>query len=340
MSNDGRIGRLRAAGTPREIGLTLGRRSRAAVHERLVHTAAWRICAAQARGPALVAMHGWVAAHYRGILSEIEGLAEGLDLPFHEVFAWNCRGEISAAPDGCTTVMLPGPRPCLGHNEDGLPELDGHCFLAEVLPEGEPGFCAFCYPGSLPGHTFAVTGAGLVQTVNNLRLHVRDPQAPRMVLGRAVLAAPDIDAALAVLQAAPAGAGFHFALAQAGEDGIHSVEFGAGHVTPRQVTAPEVHANHALFHPLARTDQRVTESSRDRQDRGAALLKQGARAPLDILHDEAGPGLPVYRDAPDDPDNENTLATAIFEIGAEDVNWWVYPGRGAEPSHARTVRRC
>ena len=339
MSSEGRIGWLRTGGSPYEIGLALGRQARKAAHARLVHTPAWQACAALSASPAVGAMHGWVAARYPGILREIEGLAEGLDLPLGEVFAWNCRGELAATPDGCTTVMLPGPQPRIAHNEDGLPDLDGHCFIAEIAPQGAPGFRAFCYPGSLPGHTFAVTEAGLVQTVNNLRLRVRDPQAPRMVLGRAVLGADDVDAALAVLRDAPAGAGFHFALARAGEGAVHSVEFGAGRVAQRRLDRPAVHANHALDHPQARDDQIVTDSSRDRQERGEALLSAGVREPLEILHDTAGPGLPVYRDAPDDPDNENTLATAVFDIGADGVSWWIHERRGADPIHVHTLPR-
>ena len=339
MSNESRIGFLRAGGDPAAIGAALGRHARAAVRERLVPSAPWQACAVRADSPQLAAMRDWVAVQHPRILRELEGLADGLDLPFAQVFAWNCRGEIAAAPDGCTTVMLPGPRPRIAHNEDGLPQLDGHCFLAEIAPDDEPGFTAFCYPGSLPGHAFAVTGAGMVQTVNNLRLRVRDARAPRMVLGRAVLAASDPKAALGVLRTAPAGAGFHFALAQAGRAEILSVEFGAGRVSQRVVTGPELHANHALHHPGGCADQVVTDSSRDRQAHGTALLESGVRDPLTVLHDEGGPGLPILRADPDDPDDENTLATAVFDIGADDVNWRVHERREAKACHVHRLAR-
>ncbi|MGF6639037.1 hypothetical protein OKW27_002780 [Paraburkholderia sp. 35.1] len=45
---------------------------------------------------------------------------------------------------------------------------------------------------------------------------------------------------------------------------------------------------------------------------------------LDVLHDRAPAGLPIYRDDPYDPDDENTLATALFEIGNAGVSMKAY----------------
>ncbi|WP_414695568.1 carcinine hydrolase/isopenicillin-N N-acyltransferase family protein [Paraburkholderia sp.] len=73
----------------------------------------------------------------------------------------------------------------------------------------------------------------------------------------------------------------------------------------------------------------VTDSSRDRQARVDHLLSTLASpikpaALLDVLQDRAPSGLPIYRDDPLDPDDENTLATALFEIGRADVSMKVY----------------
>ena len=104
-------------------------------------------------------------------------------------------------------MQLPSATPVLAHNEDGLPGLAGACFLADVAPEGDPAFMSFCYPGSIPGHSFAVTAAGLVITVNNLRLHGVSAEIPRMVLTRALLAAPDRATAVSILRNAPPAVG-------------------------------------------------------------------------------------------------------------------------------------
>ncbi|MTJ04209.1 MAG: 6-aminopenicillanic acid acyl-transferase [Sediminimonas qiaohouensis] len=324
MSNNARgdLGRVHATGTPAEVGYALGRAGRNAVHRHLIGLDIWKSVNAPRLRPRVADMTRAVRAAYPGIWQELRGMAKGLDLPIAEVMAWNCRGDLLASvPDGCTTVTLPGTDPVVAHNEDGLPFFRGACFMARVQPGDEPGFTAFCYPGSLPGHTFAVTDGGLVQAVNNLRLTAIAPRMPRMVLGRAVLQAAGIDGALAILSAAPPSGGFHFTLAQAGAGRIVSVEFGTGAPAIREVTQPMAHANHALHLDVAQT---ITQSSHDRQARAETLVSGPDAAPLAILRDTGGGGLPIRRDDPDDPDCENTLATALVHVGQQGLKWTVY----------------
>lgn len=329
MSNERPLGWVRLGGAPRDIGRALGRAGRAAVHRHLLPSAPWAEITAPHHMARVARLAEATRARFPSVLAEIEGLAEGLGLPFAQVMAWNSRGDLRATvPDGCTTVMLPGETPILAHNEDGLPFFRGSCFVAEVAPDGAPGFRGFCYPGSIPGHTFAWTDAGLVQTVNNIRLTGVAPEVPRMAIGRALLGCATLDAAEGFMRAAPASGGFHFALTHRRDRRILSVEFGGGETSIVEVAAPALHANHALHHPGA---QIVTQSSRDRQARGDALLAEG-REPLAILRDTSGPGLPIRRDAPDDPDHENTLATALFTVEDRGIEWRIHDdadGRGA-----------
>lgn len=332
MSEQGpSIGWVRAAGDPHAIGLVLGRAGRGAVHDVLLRSEYWQAVTDPCHAARVARMGAATRARFPEVWQELTGLAEGLQLPLEQVLAWNARGDLmSNVPDGCTTVQLPGATSVIGHNEDGLPGFHGQCFIAEVAPEGAPGFVAFCYPGSLPGHTFAATRAGLAQAVNNLRLSVMPAAVPRMVLGRAVLACADRAAALALLSDTPATGGFHFTLGQCGESDLVSVEFGGGACAHRRLAQPAVHANHALFLD-PEGGQVVTASSRDRQARGSALIALGAREPLALLRDTAGPGLPIHRTAPDDPDCENTLATAILSVGQNGVDWRIYDQHSRQP---------
>jgi len=330
MAMAGDLGWVRSQGNPREIGRALGQAGRVAVQGRLVGTAIWDEVTGASHAPAVVRMAAAVQARFPLIWQELEGLAEGLALPVAQVFAWNCRGDLLAhAPDGCTTVMLPGATPVIAHNEDGLPSLRGACFLAEVQPEAAPGFVSFCYPGSIPGHTFAVTKAGLVQAVNNIRLTGLVPDLPRMVLGRAVLGCETLDAAVGLLRAAPSGA-FHFALSQCRDRRVLSVEFGDGACSVVEISVPAAHANHALH--LDHAGQIVTQSSADRQARGEVLVSAGVGS-LEILRDAAGLGLPIRRDAPDDPDGENTHATAVMTLRPEGVDWAIYDAAMGGPAY-------
>lgn len=329
------IGWQHMGGTPREIGMTLGCIGRRAVHQKLLPSAIWEEVSSLAHSAVVARMKATTRQAFPRIWEELEGLAAGLELPLEHVLAWNCRGDLLASvPDGCTTLVLPGPRPLIAHNEDGLPFFKGHCFMAEVQPERESGFTAFCYPGSLPGHTLAFTRAGLVQAVNNLRLLGVSPTVPRMVLGRAVLGEPSVAAAVMLLRRHARSGGFHFTLAQQGQAAVSSVEFGAGEVSVRDLQGPAVHANHALHLPAGLAAQRITDSSRDRQRRGEALLAAGIQAPLSVLHDIGGDGLPILRHDPDDPDDENTLATAIMHLGPDGVAWQLHDRPGAPPAYA------
>tara|TARA_R110002126_G_scaffold291581_1_gene453937 strand:+ start:1470 stop:2492 length:1023 start_codon:yes stop_codon:yes gene_type:complete len=331
------LGWLEIKGNHFEIGRQLGIAGRKAVHRYLIGSPVWNEVLQPKFTPQIDAMMGQTRLQFPHIWDEISGLADGLGLPVEQVAAWNCRGDLlMSVPDGCTTVQIPGSEPTIGHNEDGLPFFRGSCFIADVKPENASGFISFYYPGSIPGHTFAITKTGLVQTVNNLRLLNISPQIPRMVLGRAILDMPDIDAALSLLQTALPSGGFHFTLAQGGSDRIASVEFGTGECVLRDLTKPSVHANHALNDQKGYTDQIITQSSGDRQSHGSHLIASGIINPLEILRDKTGSGLPIYRDQPDDPDCENTLATLVVNVGQDTIEWQIFDRISKTPAYQST----
>lgn len=319
------LGFFEISGTPFDVGVQLGRIGAPAVHSDLLKTRAWASVMAMRDDPRVGAMLAETEARYPRYIAELRGIAEGTGLSFEETFAWNCRGDLWAmAPDGCTTVQIPGSRRILAHNEDGLPVLRSHCAIVRVTSEGGTPFTSFAYPGSLPGHTFAATDAGLVATVNNIRSRDCAPGVPRMVLMRALLDCASLDEAVAHLRGAPRAGAFHVSLAQVGDPRVLSVEFTTATVSVTEITAPAVHSNHLIHPATAGEPQIVTESSGCRQERGDILIRENAGDPLVILRDTCGPGLPIRRDDPDDPDDENTLATAVFVLEGPVLTWHVY----------------
>lgn len=326
---------LNIRGTPFEAGHALGRFGAAAVHAHLLQSDAWnRIM--QWRGSACVAeMARLVRERFPQIWSELEGLAAGLELPFDDVFLWNCRGDLWAfAPDGCTTVLLPGRGVRrITHNEDGDPGFAGHCAIAEYTVGGNPRIVTFAYPGSIPGHTFAVTDGGLAVTVNNLRVRHVSAGVPRMVLSRVVLDAPSLKAAVAVLENQPRAGGFHLAMAHRDSRDLLSVEYSAFACSARVVETPQVHANHAVHPGVRDLPQIVTGSSGFRQVRGDAMLAGFAQAgrpvePLEILADTTNAQFPIWRSDPFDSDDENTMATADIRVAASGIEWDVHEAPG------------
>lgn len=322
---------FQVSGEPYEIGRRLGELARPVFADYMNQSAAWQAVRRWRGDPFVQTLREAASAHCPALLAELDGMADGLGWSAQDVFLWNCRGElIHNAPDGCTTLAArAGNTRFIAHNEDGDPFLRERCALVEVRRAGKPGFVSFYYPGSLPGHTFAASHAGIVQAINNLRIRVPVAGVPRMILARAVLDATSLDEALHMLRDMPAASGFHHTLGCAGDARLVSVEASAQRCSVHAVANLYGHANH-MIHPGCDAEaQIVTDSSRERQMRVNALLPAitdplQPAALLDVLRDRAPAGLPIYRDDPHDPDGENTLATALFEIGSAGVSMKVY----------------
>jgi hypothetical protein len=327
---------LRVAGSPEAIGRQLGAHVKPVFADYMGQSSAWQ-AVSRWRGSAFAQqLRAAAMQHFPAYVAEIDAMAQALDWPVDDLFLWNCRGElIHNAPDGCTTLAARTPAAGLiAHNEDGDPWLHGRCSVVEVEPDGRPGFVSFYYPGSLPGHTFAATRAGLAQAINNVR--IREPRVgvPRMILARAVLDCASLDEALALLRDTPRASGFHHTIGgtdAAGDVRVHSVEATAQRCSALEVSAPSGHANHLIHAGFEREAQIVTDSSRDRQIRLGELLPALGPQPdgaafVRTLQDRAGAGLPIFRDDPHDPDDENTLATACMRIEQRGVAFDVWQG--------------
>jgi predicted choloylglycine hydrolase len=326
---------IKVAGSPFEAGRILGRFGAEAAHSYLIHSRSWASVMLWRGTSEVRAMVALTEQHFPLILEELTGLSAGLDLPFEDVFLWNCRGDVWAmAADGCTTVQLPqehGAR--IAHNEDGDPAFTSYCGIAQVSIAGSLDFASFVYPASIPGHTFAVNEAGLAMTVNNLRSREVSMGLPRMVLTRALLEQTSLTDAVALLSHLPKAGGFHLSLAQQGRDELLSVEFNGFGVSAEVLQAPGLHANHATHLLMRDFPQVITDSSLHRQLRGNSLLGVAPNCvnPLAILQDQYNAQFPIYRDDPDDSDGENTMATVDIHIGKDGVLWQVYerPGQPA-----------
>lgn len=337
---------LQLGGSAFDIGYGLGRFGHDAVHRHLRVLPLWQRLASLAGSEAARGMRAAVERRFPQYWEEFEGMAAGLELPVEEVFLWNCRGDFvqRQSVDGCTTVLGPTASGTLiAHNEDGFPQLRGQCALVSVSPERGLGFTSFAYPGSIPGHTFAVNEKGLVVTVNNIRPQAIPTGLPRQVLGRASLDAASLDEAVDILASQGRAGAFHHSLGQAGSARLGSVEATSQGSSVIEVERPFGHSNHLVHPALGGVAQRITGSSGNRQrcvDGLVASLGErlDGRQALAILRDTSGGELPVYRTAADDPDDESTLATALFLIGSDAVDWAVYTEADTRtPTHSGRV---
>lgn len=318
-------------GSAYAVGQQLGAFGREAWHTKIRQTALWQTITALKTAEQTQRMRAAVQAQFPLIWQELEGMAEGLQAPVDEVFAWNCRGDlVRSTSDGCTTLAGRSPEGALiiAHNEDGFPQLREECAIVSVTPEVGLAFTSFAYPGSLCGHTFAVNEKGIVNTVNNIRAVHRPDGMPRQIVARASLNAATLEEAVTLLSATPRAGAFHHTLGQMGDSRLFSVEATGSGSSVLELSTNGGHANHLIHPQLAAIEQIVTGSSGSRQRRLDAWL--ATNPPLDgvtakaMLSDQQDPLLPIYRLSPDDPDEENTLATAIFTLSATRVVWQVF----------------
>ncbi|MBP2170812.1 putative choloylglycine hydrolase [Erwinia toletana] len=313
------------------IGQRLGEFGRDAWHQKLTKTRLWQTVVAMQASEQLQTMRAAVIAQYPLIWQELEGMALGLEAPVNEVFAWNCRGDLlRSTSDGCTTVAgstVTGEL-IIAHNEDGFPQLRDDCALVSIMQDEGVGFTSFVYPGSIPGHTFAVNEKGIVNTVNNIRALHRPAGFPRQVLARAALNASTLDEAVLQLKNHARAGAFHHTLGQTGDNRLFSVEATGSGCSVVEVKATMGHANHLIHPAMADVQQVVTGSSASRQAKLETLLTSHQRlsteAAKTILSDQSNEALPIYRLSPEDPDDENTLATAVFTLNTRRIEWQIY----------------
>ncbi len=322
---------VRIAGSRRETGIALGKLARPLMDAYLDQSPTWEALRPWRGHPFLQTLGDQARQSLPAVWEELEGLAEGMRLPLEDVLLWNCRGDLlHKTTDGCTSVALKaadGSR-WIAHNEDGDPFLYGRCHLVDVALDDAPGYVSFYYPGSLPGHTFGANRAGLVQTINNMRTRQRQPGVPRMLVARAVLDCATLDDALALLDSLPHAGGFHHLLGSAHDERLLSVEAMPGLTSVLETGARYGHANHMVHADTTGQLQVVTDSSRARQHRIERIVDgwspgAGSDDLLAALFDTEGE-LPILRTGADDPDEENTLATAVFEIREAEVTLRVY----------------
>lgn len=292
-------------GTPRARGLAYGE----AFRERIRATHAFYAREVFALSPLTPVEIERRAARVRELIgdfepayaTEIEAIAEGAGLAAWQVYCLNARTEIlNAAVGECTALYFAQAR-VLGQTWDWLQELEDLCVVTtSERPDGHR-ILAFAEPGMLA--KIGMNGAGLGVCLNFLVAPHALDGVPVHVLVRAILDAPDIDAARAVIARSGHGKASNFLLGDAMGRGI-SIEF-AGDV--RAELAPQAgvlaHTNHCVSAALAdRTYVIPTSPERLARAgaRAAAVAAQSVASMQALLGDTGeGPGAITVRYRPE-----------------------------------------
>lgn len=283
-------------------------------------------------------------------LREIEGTADGANVPFHKLFLMHLDDIISnvtgmqgnALPVGCSTIICNQPgHEILGHNEDAVSDTLNHWYLvsAHVIEpyHREEKFTSLSYAGFLPGYTMGYNHHGLVYSINTLSAAVlRSGKTPRYFLTRALLGVENFVQAQQTLRNEGYGAAEGFSvnmtfLAQEGDRMFHNAEVGPAEVgadrsqlsiltvSPGENTS---HCNKYLRLKVAEVEGRIIDSSVSRME---AISKhppvECRQDVIDILSDQTGKDYRIYQQFGND--NEiKTIATGIFDC--VERTWSIY----------------
>nr|WP_085841270.1 C45 family peptidase [Klebsiella quasipneumoniae] len=304
------------------VGQQLGAFGREAWQTKIRQTALWQTVAALKTTEQTQRMRAAVQAQFPLIWQELEGMAEGLQAPVDEVFAWNCRGDlVRSTSDGCTTLAGRSAEGelIIAHNEDGFPQLREDCAIVSITPDVGLAFTSFAYPGSLCGHTFAVNEKGIVNTVNNIRAVHRPDGMPRQILARASLNATTLEEAVTLLSATPRAGAFHHTLGQMGDSRLFSVEATGSGSSVLALSATSGHANHLIHPQLAAIEQIVTGSS-------VLALSATSGHANHLIHPQLAAIEQIVTGSSGSRQRrlDAWLATAIFTLSATRVVWQVF----------------
>ncbi len=284
-------------------------------------------------------------AHFPGYMAELEGIAQGAERPFEEVFLVNLRGEYAGlmalerqAGEGCTDCLVLTPDVALiGHNEDGTPSALGNMFVMRARIGENPAFTAFCYPGFLPGNAFGFNESGVMHTGDAVSPRLVRVGLARQFIARSLLDARSLDDAIQRATIPEQASGFTYNIGSLAERRMVSVEVAPDRHHVQEVQGTYMHTNHYLH--LADLDQEIGPSSQTRLARAGALCQvtppTEAAYVLALLGDQADRDYPIYRRATP-PDRAATLCSALFDLDARRL--YIYAGHPLqEPEQRMTL---
>ena len=134
--------KLEVSGTPEDIGFAIGQADAYSIQKQVLQLAEFRETERTWQDSSYLKMLDALARSvFPGYVLELEGMGRGVHVEYETFLVWNCCGDLPLSddailesakhfPEGCTTFPYPAAKSSvavIAHNEDGPPELDGHC---------------------------------------------------------------------------------------------------------------------------------------------------------------------------------------------------------------------
>jgi isopenicillin-N N-acyltransferase-like protein len=276
-------------------------------------------------------------------VEEIRGIAEGVGVPFHEVWTLNCYEgltEVRQQVWGCTCLAVRDDHTAdghvlLAHNEDWSSVDRDHVYLVRAEPDDGPAFIGMTYGPLLVNIGLNAEGIGVA--INSVYPTDGRVGVPRILSSRAVLNAPTIGAAIRACVPKLRAGGYSFLLADANGE-LYGVETSA---TTHSILYGEdgwlVHTNHYLSPKMQAQEEPGTYAgSNVRLNRARRLLRaQLGQVTVDRLqallrdHVNYPDSICMHEDPADPPyEREQTLVSLVMDLTERLL--WAAPGPPCE----------
>jgi len=273
---------LEVRGTHRQVGQQIGQalkprlqRLLARAHQELPDGMKWEEMVRQAR---LYLAYSRDA--YPQYVEELEGMAQGAEVPFEDLFLEMCE-ELweRAAWRGCTDMLARGRATVDGstlvaHTNDLSPEAEEDLVILKVQAGDEPEFLGVSVAGL--GYSAGFNAAGISMTGNQVSCNDIRPGVPRLLIVRAILAARRLEEAMNACLLPSRASNYNNIIADADGE-AYSMEGSATDCEPIYIEGDLLaHANHYVSPPMRRfeAERHAIAGSIIRHHRALRLLRE------------------------------------------------------------------
>ena len=275
---------------------------------------------------------------YPQYVDELEGVAEGANVPFDEVFLSMCEElwEL-AAWRGCTDMAARGRATkdgstLIAHTNDLLPSAEEHLVLLKVHAGDEPEFLGISSGGIAISAGF--NAAGISLTGNQLDNNDIRPGVPRLLIVRATLASRHLSEAMDHCLLPQRASSYNNVLADTSGE-VYSMEGSATDCEPIYITEDILsHANHYVSPAMRHfeADRNNISNSILRHNRAMRLLREnyGQLTPellKTLLGDHSGYPTSICKHGTE------TVTVFSIVIQLEQLRAWIGLGRACEAEY-------
>jgi len=319
---------VKVSGNNYEIGFKAGERFRTQITDFLEKSKGFKFLRKlERRNPRHQKLIEYGEKYFPQYMDEIRGIADGSDSSLTDILLINCKYDFPRK--GCTTVVFKEPnRIILAHNEDNTKDNLNNCYLLKVYPEVGTPFISFCYPGMIPGNSFAFNAYGIIITNNAMPTPDVRIGSPRHLSDRAQLEGKDVRDVIKRTLFQERASGGSFNIVSQKEKRAINIETTSQRHCITEVVDKYLHANHYVSRELSslKKNESLLRSSISRYKVGSKLLlkvkEKTPQAALDILSSsEAKPYSILMIDK---RRRGRTLFTALFDVSYDGITMKVY----------------